>query len=83
MRFTYLISFCSLCIDRTYQHINTNRRMGMQIYVSAGVLRSGDGSMEHPFKTIQEAANISVPGDEVLVAPGIYREWVRPVRSGT
>ncbi len=55
----------------------------MHIYVSGNVLRSGDGSMEHPFKTIQEAANIARAGDAVLVAPGIYREWVRPAHSGT
>ncbi|RKM62306.1 hypothetical protein D6855_02495 [Butyrivibrio sp. CB08] len=55
----------------------------MQIYVSGNVRRSGDGSMEHPFRTIQEAAAIAQPGDDVLVAPGIYREWVRPKNSGT
>ncbi len=55
----------------------------MQIYVSANVLRSGDGTMEHPYKTIQEAAQAARAGDVVLVAPGIYREWVRPVNSGT
>lgn len=55
----------------------------MQIYVSGNVLRSGDGSIGHPFKTIQEAANIAVAGDIVFVAPGIYREWVRPANSGT
>ena len=55
----------------------------MQIYVSGNVRRSGDGSMEHPFRTIQEAALVARPGDDVLVAPGIYREWVRPAFSGT
>ncbi len=55
----------------------------MYIYVSGSVLRSGDGSMEHPFKTMQEAAIVAKPGDVVLVAPGIYREWVKPVNSGT
>ncbi len=55
----------------------------MQIYVSGNVLRSGDGTAEHPFKTIQEAANAARAGDIVLVAPGIYREWVKPVSSGT
>ena len=55
----------------------------MQIYVSGNVLRSGDGSIGHPFKTIQEAANVAVAGDIVFVAPGIYREWVRPANSGT
>ncbi len=55
----------------------------MQIYVAGNVLRSGDGSVGHPFKTIQEAAQIADAGDTVFVGPGIYREWVRPVNSGT
>jgi hypothetical protein len=55
----------------------------MLLYVSGDVLRSGDGSIQHPFKTIQEAAVAARPGDDVLVAPGIYREWVRPAYSGT
>ncbi len=55
----------------------------MQIYVSGNVPRSGDGTVEHPYKTIQEAALTARAGDVVLVAPGIYREWVRPASSGT
>ena len=55
----------------------------MQIYVAGNVLRSGDGTVKHPFKTIQEAADIAMPGDVVFVAPGIYREWVRPAHAGT
>ena len=55
----------------------------MQIYVAGNVLRSGDGTVGHPFKTIQEAANVAVSGDTVFVGPGIYREWVKPVNSGT
>ena len=36
-----------------------------------------------PFKHINDAAKIARPGDEVLVAPGIYREYVDPVNAGT
>ena len=54
----------------------------MQIYVAGNVLRSGDGTVKHPFKTIQEAADIAAPGDVVFVGPGVYREWVKPVRGG-
>ena len=54
----------------------------MKIYVSASVRRSGDGSKEAPFQTISEAAQAAVPGDEVLVLPGFYREWVDPQRGG-
>lgn len=55
----------------------------MQIYVDEKVKRSGNGSKEYPFQTITEAAKIALPGDEVLVAPGIYREEVNPVNAGT
>lgn len=54
----------------------------MQIYVAGNVLRSGDGSIAHPFKTISEAADIAKAGDIVLVAPGVYRELVRPRNAG-
>lgn len=43
----------------------------MIYYVSANAFRSGNGSKESPFKTINEAAQIARPGDEVLVAPGL------------
>lgn len=32
-----------------------------------------DGTEEHPFVEIQFALNVAIPGDEVLVAPGVYR----------
>ncbi len=55
----------------------------MKIYVSAKAWREGDGSQARPFKHINDAAKIARPGDEVLVAPGIYREYVDPVNAGT
>lgn len=55
----------------------------MKIYVSASAPRSGSGTKQHPFKTISEAAKIALPGDEVIVAPGLYREYVDPRNAGT
>ncbi|MDI9482021.1 MAG: right-handed parallel beta-helix repeat-containing protein [Bacillota bacterium] len=55
----------------------------MKYYVDVNAARDGDGSIERPFKRISEAAKIARPGDEVLVAPGVYREYVDPVHSGT
>ena len=55
----------------------------MQIYVNGSVNSSGNGSKENPFRTINEAAQIAVAGDEVLVAPGIYRENVVPKNGGS
>lgn len=43
----------------------------------------GDGSVERPFGTIQEAAEAAEPGQKVLIHAGVYREWVHPVRGGT
>lgn len=55
----------------------------MIYYVSAKAKRNGCGSKEKPFQTINEAARIARPGDEVVAAPGIYREYVDPVYGGT
>ena len=54
----------------------------MTYYVNSNVENHGNGSKEKPFKTIQEAAEIAVAGDEVIVAPGIYRESVNPKNGG-
>lgn len=37
---------------------------------------------EHPFKTIQSAADKAMPGDTITVHAGIYREQVAPPRGG-
>ena len=55
----------------------------MKYYVNAAALRSGNGSAEYPFQKIQEAADIAVAGDEILVYPGVYREYVNPKNAGT
>ena len=46
----------------------------MKIYVNEQARFGGDGTMEHPLQTIGEAAKLARPGDEVIVAPGVYRE---------
>ena len=55
----------------------------MTIYVDANANRSGSGTKENPFKRISEAAKIAKPGDEVIAAKGIYREYVDPKNAGT
>lgn len=55
----------------------------MIYYVAADASRNGNGTQEKPFQTISEAAALALPGDEVLVAPGIYREYVNPKHGGT
>lgn len=54
----------------------------MKIYVNANAGHDGNGSEQMPFLRINDAAKIAQPGDEVLVAPGIYREYVNPINAG-
>ena len=55
----------------------------MKIYVNCNQPFPGMGTKACPFSTIQQAADAAMPGDEVLVAPGIYREDVHPLRGGS
>jgi hypothetical protein len=55
----------------------------MIIYVDAKAKGPGRGTKEEPFAKINDAARIAQPGDEVLVAPGLYREYVDPQNAGT
>ncbi len=55
----------------------------MILYVNANAPQNGDGTKAKPFLRIGEAARAALPGDTVLVAPGIYREYVDPVNGGT
>ena len=48
----------------------------MTYYVNAKAKTNGNGTQASPFKTINQAAQVARAGDEVLVAPGIYREQV-------
>ena len=54
----------------------------MIYYVNASAGTPGDGTKENPFSTIQKAADLAQPGDEVIVLPGIYREDVDPKHAG-
>jgi len=55
----------------------------MKYYVDINAPQGGCGTPDSPFRSIREAAQIALPGDEILVAPGVYREYVDPVHAGT
>ena len=73
---------CKMCIHGTY-HYFIQEEFSMRIYVDANAGRDGNGTKEMPFRQINDAAQMAMPGDEVLVAPGVYREYVNPLHAGT
>ena len=44
---------------------------------------NGPGTQQHPFRTINKAAQILQPGERVVIAEGVYREMIRPAHGGT
>jgi alpha-N-arabinofuranosidase len=50
--------------------------------VSKSGLDSNTGAKESPLLTINAASKAAMPGDEIVVHEGTYREWVKPERGG-
>lgn len=51
-------------------------------YVSTNGNDSNSGSLEEPFKTIQQAADVVISGDKVMVREGTYHEKINISTSG-
>ncbi len=51
-------------------------------YVAADGNDANPGTAEQPFRTLQRASAALEPGDTCRVGRGVYRETVRPLRSG-
>ena len=51
-------------------------------FVSPKGSDTNTGTSTKPFKTINKASYVAMPGDTILVREGIYRERVTPVRGG-
>lgn len=56
--------------------------MGMIYHVAKTGKTGNTGTEQSPFATIQEAADIALPGDLIRVHEGEYREWVKPAQGG-
>lgn len=52
-------------------------------YVSTNGDDSNPGTATTPFRTIQHAADLARPGDDITVCEGVYRERINPPRGGT
>jgi parallel beta-helix repeat protein len=60
-----------------------SRGFGAVYYVSPIGDDSAAGDEGHPLQTISYAARLAGAGDVVLIAPGVYREWLALTKSGT
>lgn len=53
-----------------------------EYHVSVKGSDQNEGSALKPFRTINFAAQLAMPGDIVTVHAGTYREWINPARGG-
>jgi alpha-N-arabinofuranosidase len=53
-----------------------------EYHVSVNGNDGDNGSVSKPFRTINQAARVAMPGDVILVHSGIYREQIIPPRGG-
>jgi len=56
---------------------------GAQYFVDASTTGEGDGSSDHPFKTIQRGVDKAQAGDTVIVRKGTYPEQIMVNHGGT
>ena len=56
---------------------------GKDYFVSPQGSDVARGSKEQPFATISKACNVLQPGDRCYLREGVYREVLRPARSGS
>ena len=56
---------------------------GSVYYVASGGSDENSGTLDKPFRTIQKATEVMVPGDTCYVREGIYDETVSPAVNGT
>ncbi|MDX1700258.1 MAG: right-handed parallel beta-helix repeat-containing protein, partial [Melioribacteraceae bacterium] len=76
----FLLVFALLPI---YSNESVKAAVQSSYFVSTSGNDLNPGSKEHPWKTIQKAANTLVAGDTVFVRGGIYSEFVQIKNKGT
>jgi hypothetical protein len=53
-----------------------------EFHVSTSGSDQASGSANDPLRSISRAAELALPGDDVVVHAGVYREWVQPRTAG-
>lgn len=60
----------------------SNQLAAKEYHVSPSGSDVNEGSVQHPLRTINAAAQRALSGDTVTVHNGTYREWVNPLNGG-
>lgn len=60
----------------------TTTLSGKEYHVSVSGNDANKGTLANPFRTINFAAQLALPGDTITVHSGVYREWVNPAHGG-
>lgn len=60
----------------------SGRLLAAEYFVEKGGDDANPGSRMRPFRSIQKAASLMGPGDVCTISRGLYRETIRPARSG-
>src|SRR5215469_755036 len=67
----------------SHTEILESRRLLVGWYVSPTGNDAARGNVQHPFATIQHAADVASAGDTIFIKGGTYRETVTVPHSGT
>jgi len=82
-QFIRVDNYCGMPDDYLQYAVNEVVVTGSVYYVEKGGSNSWDGSLEHPWQTIQKAADTMVAGDTVYIKEGVYTERVTTQQSGS
>jgi len=68
---------------RLWKHLEVRQLLSSTWFVAPWGSNTNAGTIGAPFQTIQQAANVARPGDDVEIRAGVYDETVTPRNSGT
>ncbi|GAB3346936.1 hypothetical protein GCM10027566_00410 [Arachidicoccus ginsenosidivorans] len=82
MKIFHSIIILTLSLVATLPVRSQNSSLPKHYFVAKTGSDQADGSKAHPFKTISAAASKAMPGDDITVHAGVYREQITPPRGG-
>jgi len=82
-QFARIDNYCGTFNDYLQYAVNEVAATDKVYYVAKDGSNTWDGSLDHPWQTIQKAADTMVAGDTVYIKEGVYTERVVAQQSGS